>query len=61
MRAALDTLRARAYREAILWTAEENRRPRRIYEAAGWILDGARRSKTFLGVTLTELRYRIRL
>ena len=61
MRAALDTLRARGYREAALWTAEENRRPRRIYEAAGWTLDGAQRSKRFLGVTLTELRYRIRL
>jgi GNAT superfamily N-acetyltransferase len=61
MRAALDTLRARGYREATLWTAEPNERPRRIYEAAGWRLDGARRAKTFLGVALTELRYRISL
>jgi GNAT superfamily N-acetyltransferase len=61
MRAALDTLRARGCREATLWTAEPNARPRRIYEAAGWRPDGARRPKTFLGVVLTELRYRIML
>ena len=59
MRAALDTLRARGCREATLWTAEQNERPRRIYEAAGWRPDGARRPKAFLGVALVELRYRI--
>jgi GNAT superfamily N-acetyltransferase len=61
MRAALDALRAQGYREATLWTAEQNERPRRIYEAAGWELDGARRLKTFLGVEFVELRYRIAL
>lgn len=61
MQAALDTLRAQGYREATLWTAEQNERPRRIYEAAGWELDGARRLKTFLGVEFVELRYRIAL
>ncbi len=59
MRAALDTLRARGYREATLWTAEQNERPRRIYEAAGWEIDGARRRKAFLDVEFIELRYRI--
>jgi len=61
MRAALDALRARRYREATLWTAEQNERPRRIYEAAGWEFDGAQRQRTFLGVELIELRYRITL
>ncbi|HBZ71700.1 MAG TPA: GNAT family N-acetyltransferase [Deltaproteobacteria bacterium] len=59
--AALEALRAGGYREATLWTAEQNERPRRIYEAAGWELDGAQRLKTFLGVEFTELRYRIAL
>jgi RimJ/RimL family protein N-acetyltransferase len=61
LRAALDALRRQGYREATLWTAEQNARPRRIYEVAGFALDGTRRQKVFLGVKLTELRYRIAL
>lgn len=59
MTAALDVLRASGFREATLWTAEQNARPRHVYEAAGWRLDGTRRQRTFLGVELIELRYRI--
>jgi len=61
MRAVLDALRSQGYSEATLWTAEQNRRPRQIYEAAGWKLDGAERLKVFLGAELRELRYRIAL
>jgi len=61
MRAVLDALQSQGYSEATLWTAGENRRPRRIYEAAGWKLDGTQRLKLFLGVELRELRYRIAL
>jgi GNAT superfamily N-acetyltransferase len=58
---ALEALRARGFEDATLWTAEENRRSRRVYEAGGWRLDGGRRRKTFIGVEFGELRYRIAL
>ena len=45
MVAALDHLCAEGYREATLWTAERNERPRHFYERAGWSLDGAQRSQ----------------
>lgn len=61
MTVALDHLRADGYREATLWTAEQNERPRRFYERAGWSLDGAQHIKTSLGATFTEMRYRISL
>ncbi len=61
MGAALDHLRAAGYREATLWTAEANERPRQFYELTGWSLDGAQRSRTALGAALTEVRYRIGL
>jgi RimJ/RimL family protein N-acetyltransferase len=45
--------------EAKLWTAELNHRPRRIYEVAGWELEGTMRTRSFAGTELTELRYRL--
>ncbi|HEV2772166.1 MAG TPA: GNAT family N-acetyltransferase [Thermoleophilaceae bacterium] len=56
---ALETLAKSGCREAVLWTEERNERPRRIYETAGWRLDGASRVRDFLGCRLRELRYRI--
>lgn len=53
-----DSLREMSFREATLWTAELNHRPRRIYEAAGWKLDGGRRERSLGGCEYTELRYR---
>ena len=58
---ALETLSKAGCREAVLWTEERNERPRRIYETAGWRLDGARRVRDFLGCRIRELRYRIAL
>jgi GNAT superfamily N-acetyltransferase len=58
---ALAFARQAGFREATLWTAEANHRPRRIYERAGWQLDGARRDRTHLGVPFVELRYRLSL
>ena len=58
---ALETLATSGCREAVLWTEERNERPRRIYETAGWRLDGASRVRDFLGCRLRELRYRIAL
>ena len=53
---ALDEL---GFQEAILWVLEDNPRARRFYEAAGWSLDGATKEDVFLGVRVTEVRYRI--
>ena len=61
MTRALGALREKGFHDATLWTGAENERPRRVYEAAGWRLDGATRRKTTVGVEFTELRYRIEL
>jgi ribosomal protein S18 acetylase RimI-like enzyme len=45
------------FRRATLWTAELNHRPRKIYEAAGWLLDGGRRERSLGGQDFVELRY----
>jgi GNAT superfamily N-acetyltransferase len=61
LEAAVDALRGADFRDATLWTAEENHRPRRIYETAGWRADGTKRRRAFGGVEFLELRYRIAL
>jgi ribosomal protein S18 acetylase RimI-like enzyme len=58
---ALETLSTSGCRAAVLWTEERNERPRRIYETAGWRLDGASRVRDFLGWRIREVRYRIAL
>jgi len=57
----VEELRHRGFTEATLWTAEENHRPRRIYEAAGWRLDGGARERVWRGISFRELRYRIEI
>ena len=57
--AAVIALRDAGFRDATLWTAAENHRPRRIYELAGWRTDGTERRRSFEGVEFIELRYRI--
>lgn len=52
------TLREAGFAEATLWTAALNHRPRRIYETAGWSVDGTDRRRSFGGVEFTEVRYR---
>lgn len=59
--AAMNALAAAGFRDATLWTADENHRPRRIYEAAGWRTDGTERLRAFGGVEFVEVRYRIGL
>jgi GNAT superfamily N-acetyltransferase len=56
---AVETLRRCGFREATLWTAEDNHRPRHIYEGAGWSPDGTDRHRTWRGVRFREVRYRI--
>lgn len=59
--ATLDQLRADGFRQATLWTAIDNHRPRRIYETGGWRMDGAVRHRQIGGAEFDEVRYRIRL
>jgi L-amino acid N-acyltransferase YncA len=59
--AAIETLRETGFAEATLWVAEANHRPRRIYEVAGWALDGVTRDKSWRGASIRDLRYRIKL
>ena len=47
--------------EATLWVLESNGRARRLYERAGWQLDGARRSFDFGAASAPTVRYRKRL
>ena len=58
MAAAIEALRADGFATATLWTATDNHRPRRIYERAGWRLDGTTRSRNLGGIAFEELRYR---
>jgi ribosomal protein S18 acetylase RimI-like enzyme len=58
MTAGIEALRASGRREVILWVLEDNPRARRFYEREGWALDGARKDDEFLGVRVTEVRYR---
>lgn len=54
--AALDGLRAAAYRRVVLWTLTENARARRFYVKAGFAPDGATNILAGLG-DVEELRY----
>jgi len=49
------------YTEAILWCLADNVRSRAFYELAGWRLDGGTLTRTFAGVDVEEVRYRIAL
>ena len=61
MAAALSALRENGFAVAILWVLEDNPRAQRFYEREGWTRDGGRREEEFLGVTITEIGYRITL
>lgn len=61
MRATLDLLRERGFREATLWVLDDNPRARRFYEREGWRVDGATQSDTFFDIPVDEVRYRITL
>jgi GNAT superfamily N-acetyltransferase len=59
--AAVEALREEGFSHATLWTAADNHRPRRMYETAGWRLDGTLRHRHLGGAEFDELRYRLRL
>jgi ribosomal protein S18 acetylase RimI-like enzyme len=58
MAAAKELLRA-SYPAATLYVLEDNPRARRFYEREGWALDGVTKTEEWLGLQVTELRYRI--
>ena len=58
MAAGVEALRESGCGEVILWVLEDNPRARRFYEREGWVLDGERKDDEFLGVAVTEVRYR---
>lgn len=58
LRAAEVALADYGFKDATLWTAAENQRPRRIYDVAGWVTDGATRDRSLGGAAFTEVRYR---
>jgi GNAT superfamily N-acetyltransferase len=59
--AATTMLRDARFTDATLWTADENHRPRQIYEIAGWRTDGAERHRELGGVGFVEVRYRLQI
>ena len=61
LKAAVKDFTAMGFARVTLWTAEDNHRPRRVYEAAGWTPDGTSRTRTHLGATFVELRYALSL
>ncbi|MGH2972377.1 MAG: GNAT family N-acetyltransferase [Gaiellaceae bacterium] len=61
MRAGIEDMRAAGFCAASLWVLEDNPRARRFYEREGWELDGDRKEDEFLGVSVAEVRYRVRL
>jgi GNAT superfamily N-acetyltransferase len=61
MAAGVGALRESGCREVILWVLEDNPRARRFYEREGWVLDGECKEDEFLGVAVTEVRYRLLL
>lgn len=61
MAAAVDGLADLGYAEATLWVLDSNERARRFYAKAGWAEDGVTRVDDSLGISLNEVRYRLRL
>ena len=55
--AAVTWLDAR-FRVSIVWVADDNPRARRLYERAGWSLDGGAKSEDFGGTGVRHCRYR---
>jgi GNAT superfamily N-acetyltransferase len=61
MDAGVQALRDTGCRDATLWTEERNHRPRRVYEAYGWRVDGATQERSYLDAPIREVRYRLTL
>jgi ribosomal protein S18 acetylase RimI-like enzyme len=60
LQAAQVELSRLGFAETVLWVLPANARARRVYEAAGWVADGAERTSEVFGVSVPEVRYRRR-
>ena len=58
---ALEDLKEKGYQEAMLWVLEDNTRAQRLYEAAGFKSDGAKKTESLGNTVLNEIRYRRKL
>ncbi len=58
--AAVSDLRERGAVGAVLWVLGSNARALRFFERAGWSPDGATRSEPWEGVSLEEVRLRLK-
>lgn len=58
MAAAVAGAREVGFRAVTLWVLDSNDRARRFYERAGFAPDGATKTDTVAGATITEVRYR---
>ncbi|WP_329007343.1 GNAT family N-acetyltransferase [Micromonospora rifamycinica] len=58
---ALDTMRARGWRRAVLWVLERNTGARGFYEHGGWSWTGQARDERIGLVPVPQLRYARRL
>ncbi len=56
--AVRERLRARGFAGAALWVLRKNDRAQRFYERDGWRPDGARRTRSYGGQPVDEVRYR---
>jgi GNAT superfamily N-acetyltransferase len=61
MAAGRTRLRRVGVETAALWVLDDNARARRFYERDGWRCDGTRRTSTYGGVPVAEVRYRCSL
>jgi ribosomal protein S18 acetylase RimI-like enzyme len=59
LRHAVEDLRARGYREVLLWTLATNVSAQRFYEREGWRADGAAKLDRLDRFDLNEVRYRL--
>jgi GNAT superfamily N-acetyltransferase len=55
---SVERLLQAGFTAAVLWVGEGNTEARRFYERRGWKPDGTRRSREFLAVSYSEIRYR---
>ncbi|MEI8254993.1 MAG: GNAT family N-acetyltransferase [Deltaproteobacteria bacterium] len=60
LEAAVNDLRERGAEIAVLWVLGSNARALTFYAKAGWTPDGATRSEPWEGVTLEEVRLRVK-
>lgn len=59
--AGVSALADAGFTQAILWVHPGNERARHFYERVGWVFDEGEREQEVFGVTVPEVRYRLRI